>query len=164
MLIFQTAQKENIFRLHKSYRFLLNKNFSQFIFILFKIAYFSTVSSACLGWELLWAFFLCCKQWSLALTKHNSLEHWLNLNDFQIQNSTLKVSLIILMALNIIYIFFKSWQLPAFIRITTGISLIKETSTLTQKHLIKCHLTHLPHTFRNRYLRIFATKTSSCLC
>ena len=37
---FSNCTKEKIFRLHKSYRFLLNKNFSQFIFILFKIAYF----------------------------------------------------------------------------------------------------------------------------
>ena len=39
VLIRQTAQKENIFRLHKSYMFLLNRNVSQFIFILFKSAY-----------------------------------------------------------------------------------------------------------------------------
>ena len=66
--------------------------------------------------------------------------------------------------LNIIYIFFKRWQLPASLGITTDISLIKETSTVTPKHLIKCHLPHLPHNFHNSFLRIFPTKKSSCLC
>ena len=53
VLIRQTAQKENIFRLHKLYMFFLNRNVSQFIFILL---FTCSVSSGvcCLGWELLW--------------------------------------------------------------------------------------------------------------
>ena len=168
VVIRQTAQKENIFTLHISYMFLLNKNVNQFIFILFKSAYlpalFLRVCAVYAGscYEFL-KFFLCWTKWWLAVSKHNSLSQLLDLKDFQIQILTLKVSLIILMELITIYVFFKSCQLSASLRVTTVTSLTKETSTLTPKHLIKCYLTHPPHTFHSLFLRIFATKKSSCL-